>query len=747
MPELQQLVREHPLRERLIGQLMLALYRAGRHSDSLAVFAAARQQLAGELGLDPGARLRKLERQILQHDGALDVQPDPPRRVGRRRRAWAVGGIAVAALVALPALLLAPRGDGGGAQTPDTQSRLLSLGAASGAVRHAEALSAVPAGIATGGDAVWMAAASSHDVLRIDSATGKIVDHIRLEGQPSGVAVGRRAVWVASTLTGTLSRIAANTGEVTQTLHLGGADASAVAFGGAGLWVADATDRAVLQIDEDTGEVRRTVTLDGRPAALAVASRSVWVADHESGRVTEIDGPSGKTLATVDVGGGPVALAVTRDAVWVANSLDATVSRIDPAGGNVVATIAVGSGPSGIAIAGDSVWVTNQYAGTLTRIDARSNRVEATIRTRGQPTTVAAGKAAVWVGSAAAATAHRGGTLVLASTNRFASIDPAFQNVAGPNQFGKLAYDTLVTFQATGGTSGLRLVPDLALALPPPANGGTSYAFRLRRGIRYSDGRPLRAGDFRRAIERLFRVASQGANYFSGVVGAATCAREPKGCNLARGIRTDDTAGTVEFRLTAPDPDFLYKLTPYSYAVPIPPGVPEHDAGSSPVPGTGPYRLLRWHGGRITFRRNPFFREWSHAAQPDGNPDAIVWRFYPLLRVRDARHQSGYGRLDLRHPVAKSAAKAPPRIACATARQPVVHRRFHPTQHARAALRRRARPPGAQPRDRPGQDRRDVRRPERCDADVPAAARGPARLPEALPVHGDSAGRRRLERS
>ena len=54
---------------------------------------------------------------------------------------------------------------------------------------------------------------------------------------------------------------------------------------GAGLWVADATDRAVLQIDEDTGEVLRTVTLDGRPAALAVASRSVWVADHESGRV------------------------------------------------------------------------------------------------------------------------------------------------------------------------------------------------------------------------------------------------------------------------------------------------------------------------------------------------------------------------------------------------------------------------------------------------------------------------------
>jgi peptide/nickel transport system substrate-binding protein len=365
------------------------------------------------------------------------------------------------------------------------------------------------------------------------------------------------------------------------------------------------------------------------------------VADHESGRVTEIDGPSGKTLAAVDVGGGPVALAVTRDAVWVANSLDATVSRIDPATGKVVATVAVGSGPSGIAVAGESVWVTNQYAGTLTRIDARSNRVAATIRTRGQPTSVAAGEAAVWVGAGAAARTHRGGTLVLASTNRFASIDPAFQNVAGPNQFGKLAFDTLVTFQATGGTSGLRLVPDLALALPPPANGGTSYAFRLRRGIRYSDGRLLRASDFRRAIERLFRVGSQGADYFSGLVGSAACAGVPNGCNLARGIRTDDDAGTVEFRLTAPDPDFLYKLTPYSYAAPIPPGVPDRDAGSSPVPGTGPYRLLPWHGGQITFRRNAFFREWSHAAQPDGNPDTIVWRFYPSFESETRAIRAG----------------------------------------------------------------------------------------------------------
>jgi peptide/nickel transport system substrate-binding protein len=83
------------------------------------------------------------------------------------------------------------------------------------------------------------------------------------------------------------------------------------------------------------------------------------------------------------------------------------------------------------------------------------------------------------------------------------------------------------------------------------------------------------------------------------------------------------------FRLRAPDPDFLFKLTAYAYTAPVPPGVPDRDVGSSPVPGTGPYRILPWRGGQVRFERNPYFREWSHAAQPDGNPDAVVWRLAP----------------------------------------------------------------------------------------------------------------------
>jgi ABC-type transport system substrate-binding protein/DNA-binding SARP family transcriptional activator len=630
VPELQRLVREHPLRERLVGHLMLALYRAGRHSDALAAYAAARRRLADELGLDPGTQLRELERRILLHDDRLlGASPSVAHRDRRvRLRLVAAAVLLVAAFGGLAAVLALH--DGGGGETiPTAGDHLLAFDQSSGRVRHAASLESTPSAIAVHGDDVWLTTSGSNDVLHVNARTGDVVDRIPLSGQPSGLAVGRRAVWVASTLTGTLSRIASETGDVTQTLRLGGADASAVGLGDAGLWVSDTTDHALLQIDPSTGQTVRTVTLEGRATALAVGRTSIWVADHDAGRVTQIDARSGRKIASVDVGGGPSAIVLAPGTLWVANSLDATVSRIDPQRGRVVATLPVGGGPSGLAVAGDAVWVANQDARTLIRIDARSNRVAKTIRTTGRPSAIAAGRATIWVGSGPAPATHRGGTLVLAWIGRFASIDPAFQNIAPPNQFGKLAYDTLVTLQAAGGAAGLRLVPDLAVALPTPENGGTVYTFRLRRGIRYSDGRPLRARDFRRAVERLFRVGSQGADYYSGVVGSAACTEDPAHCGLAGGIRTDDDAGTVEFRLSAPDPDFLYKLTPYAYSTPIPPGVPDRDVRSDPVPGTGPYRLEPWHGGDPRFVRNPYFHEWSHAAQPAGNPEVIQWRRYP----------------------------------------------------------------------------------------------------------------------
>ena len=85
--ELEALVGEHPLRERLQGQLMLALYRSGRQADALERYREARRSLIDELGLEPGPGLQELERAILAHDPALDPLQ---RRPGRSRRRLAV---------------------------------------------------------------------------------------------------------------------------------------------------------------------------------------------------------------------------------------------------------------------------------------------------------------------------------------------------------------------------------------------------------------------------------------------------------------------------------------------------------------------------------------------------------------------------------------------------------------------------------------------------------------------------------
>ena len=107
--DLEALVAEHPLRERLRGFQMLALYRSGRQADALEAYRRARERLVDELGIEPSAALQDLERAILQQDPSLDLRsgaaPDPPTTAVRSILVAALAPGAVEALAALAAPL------------------------------------------------------------------------------------------------------------------------------------------------------------------------------------------------------------------------------------------------------------------------------------------------------------------------------------------------------------------------------------------------------------------------------------------------------------------------------------------------------------------------------------------------------------------------------------------------------------------------------------------------------------------
>jgi peptide/nickel transport system substrate-binding protein len=315
--------------------------------------------------------------------------------------------------------------------------------------------------------------------------------------------------------------------------------------------------------------------------------------------------------------------------VWVANRADGTVSKLDPRTGSVTDTIQVGRVPDGIATGPGGVWVANRAEGTLSRIDPSSDAVVQTVRLDNPPQGLAATPQGVYVAVRSTGREHRGGTLKLVSTFGPDSIDPALQS-GGPSPL-IFTNDGLVGFRRAGGVQGTQLVPDLAIALPTPTDGGKTYTFQLRPGIRYSTGKVVQPEDFRRGIERVFELNAVGPAYYGGIVGTDRCPTG-KPCDLSRGIVTGRAARTVTFYLSAPDADFLHKLA-LPDAFPIPPGTPAHDVGTQPVPGTGPYRIesyqTKMHAVRLV--RNQRFRQWSEDAQPDGYPDAIFWswRFGP----------------------------------------------------------------------------------------------------------------------
>jgi YVTN family beta-propeller protein len=582
------------------------------------------------LAKDPGRRWQSGAELARAARGALqaDARGRRTRRAPRPAVLAAVGLIAAVAAVA--GALIVARSGGGGA----TLARIDANAVAVIDPGHASLIKQVPSGaspsqIVSGARAVWVTNTDAGTVSRIDPNTYTVIQTITVGSGPGAIAVGDGAVWVVNSLSGTLSWIDPSTNDVVETIPLGNGP-SGVCVGGGAVWVANSDDRTIWRIDPQTGHRTKTIHLDTAPTQLACGGGAVWASSESAGKVTEIDARTGDVLQEIGVGNGASGIAYGAGAVWAANTLDGTVSRIDPRSG-VPTTFPIGSGDGPASVAADShnVWVSNEFGGTVVRIDPKRGTVLKRLTVGRRPQGLALVNGELWVGVAASGARHRGGTLRILTELTFGSVDfdPATMNSVLSNGLIGITNDGLTAFRRIGGRSGWTLVPDLAVSLPAPTDGGRAYRFQLRSDIHYSTGAVVRPEDIRRELERSFHggLGSVGATYFSAIVGASACVRRSDACDLSRGIAVDDSAGTITFHLTAPDPDFRDKLA-------LPEAVALPDVGAAipqrrPLPATGPYAIASLHPARfVRLVRNPHFHVWSTAAKPDGYPGEITVR-------------------------------------------------------------------------------------------------------------------------
>ena len=553
---------------------------------------------------------------------AADVDPmeqlrpfgaKPPAPSRRRGLIAAMAGVVALALVAISIPLLVSDG-GSSALTANTLAR---LDPESGSAELAFDIDVRPGAIAIGFDSAWVVDPDRNRVVRLRLTDGSVADTIEVGRSPSGIAVGDDAVWVTSAADGTVDRIDVETNVVSQTIPAGSSP-EGIAVGGGSLWVADRVGAALLRIDPATGD-SVPVELPGLPSAVAFTPEGVWVTLAPGG-LARVD--DDRVTFDKDVGEGPSAVTYAFGSIWVANDLGASVTRVDPSTGNVQAAVPVGEGPTSLIGAGGLLWVSSAHDGSLAGIDPASDGVASTIPIEGESAYLARDGDELWLGVGPSAAEHRGGTLhVSAGGEPLPSLDPPslFTESVG-SQILSMTNDGLVAYRKVGGPDGLTIVPDLATALPEVSEDGLTYRFAVRDGVTYSNGDAVRPQDFRRALERSIALSDDASFYFGAIAGAEACHERPEACDLSDGIEVGEDS--VTFHLEHPDGDLLFKLAlPFAFAVPA--DTPIEDLGFEPVPATGPYEITEASPNGVELGRNPRFREWSAAAQPDGYPDAI----------------------------------------------------------------------------------------------------------------------------
>ena len=459
VPELEGLVREHPLRERLRGQLMLALYRCGRQAEALDVYRTGRRHLDEELGLEPGEELRRLERAILEQDESLSATEAPPRFARDRATQVPTGTVTFLFTdIEGSTRLVQELGDGYGELLEQHHRLVRGTFEEHGGEE-----------VDTQGDAFFFAFRRARDAVRGAVEMQKRFAEARWPndaavrvrvgvhtGEPGLAETGYHGLDVvrAARISGS-----AHGGQIlvsSATRDLVGAALEDVTFEDMGEYRLKDLEQPqrIYQVTApglvadfpplETADVARVMTIGGREQELATAAEAALATEERrvrlfrrsrlvalagalllaiaiAGVVIVVTTSSGESViavvpdsvAVVDadglvgdvpIGGRPISIAVDYGAVWVANPDDGTLLRLDPDDHTVVKTIGLGADLNSVDVGFGSVWVAGGNAETVFRIDPAEDAVEATLRLgnadplRPDPVFfVAVGREAVWI--------------------------------------------------------------------------------------------------------------------------------------------------------------------------------------------------------------------------------------------------------------------------------------------------------------------------------------------------------------
>jgi peptide/nickel transport system substrate-binding protein len=198
-----------------------------------------------------------------------------------------------------------------------------------------------------------------------------------------------------------------------------------------------------------------------------------------------------------------------------------------------------------------------------------------------------------------------GGTLKGAYTSFPDYMDPQISYTAEGWTAMRPVYIPLLTYKHASEEEGAEIIPGLAKELPKVTNGGKTYTLFLRKGLKYSNGEEIKAGDFKYAVERAFLTNSGGSPFYTDIVGAEKFAETKKGG--ISGIKVNEKTGEIVINLENPRGTFENELA-LMFVAPVPQKTPDEDQSATPIPASGPYMITKSQPGRgWEYERNPYW--------------------------------------------------------------------------------------------------------------------------------------------